>query len=257
MKTIRMKRNYSNLFLTLIAMLILVGCSNSSVTSSLPGNQTAEDVAKNFINSNANQDGDEIHKLILDPDEYAEILKTYNKSDKRKTVEFTKIVARNQNVPSGKYVTVDFLVQGSQAMEQVYLKNTDQGFKVDITHTFGFGPQTFTQLMVDKPTTGVKFYVWAKFDDFYNFEFSSKQNEYYSIDLLDREKKPTSVQAYLSKDGPRSNEVYNILKDGKSHKMVINLKYPTLRKNSSNSVLVDQIFTIDDWLDVPASERAD
>lgn len=257
MKILRMKRNYSNLILALIAMLVLVGCSNSSPTSSSPAKQTAEDVVKDFANAGANQDGDKVLKLLLDPDKYAEKLKGLSKTNKKQTVEFSKIAARNQDVALNKYVIVDFQEQGQQSTEQIYLKNTDQGFKVDISHTKGAGSQSFAQFKAEKPTTGVKFYIWAKLDDYFNYEFRGKDNQYYSLEVTDNANKFTSLYAYLSKDDSISTEVFDVLKDGKSHRMVVNLKYPTQRQNSSDGVLVDKVFTIDDWLDVPSSERAD
>jgi len=239
-------------------MLILVGCSNSSPTNSSPiEKQTAEDVVKNYIIASANDDADKISKTILNPDLYAEKLKGLTKSSKQRTVEFTRNAARNQDVPIGKYVIVDFLVQGQATPKQIYLKNTDQGFKVDLVRYWGFSPVSFAQFKAEKSTTGVKFYIWAELDDYFNYEFSGKDNQYYSIKISDSENKHTSLHAYLSKDDLRCNEAYDVLKDGKSHQMVVNLKYPTQRKNSSDGVLVDKVLTIGDWLDVPSSERVD
>lgn len=86
------------------------------------------------------------------------------------------------------------------------------------------------EFIATKPTNPVAFTVIAQLDNFYNFEFGQSENTHWSV-RLDLEEMVTSRRTgekvhkrfgwgYIEQGSTTGQEVFNLIKDGKPHKII-------------------------------------
>jgi len=105
-----------------------------------------------------------------------------------------------------------------------YLKMTDSGFRIDWETSIGFNPVSPEEFRVTKPTTPVRFRGYAKLEDFYADEFSKSKNIAYSIYIRNGDEQGIG-HGYIMKNTIAGQKLFEILRDGKEHQMVVDLQY--------------------------------
>lgn len=125
-----------------------------------------------------------------------------------------------------------------------YLKKTQDGYRVDWEASVGYNPVSAAEFIIKKPTTPVQFRVLAQISDSYQDNRNPKQN-YWCIELkIDDDK---NEWVYVEKDAAMGLELYKTLQDGKSHKMILELKSNPDAKNGQH-FLLSKVINPDGWL---------
>ena len=124
-----------------------------------------------------------------------------------------------------------------------YVKNTKDGFKIDWEAAVGYNEMPWNTFMASRPTKPVAMRVEATLSDYYNYDFRAAQRTHYSIRFLGRH-----IFGYVRKDSRAGKRLFNILKDGDKHSLVLSLRYlPNPRYPSGEVTLIDKIVS-EDWL---------
>ena len=124
-----------------------------------------------------------------------------------------------------------------------YVKNTRDGFKIDWEASAGYNEMPWNTFMASRPTKPVAMRVEAVLDDYYNWDFMRASASHYSIRFPD-----THIHGYVRKDSPLGKRLFNILKDGDKHKLVLSLRYlPNPHYPSGEVTLIDDLVS-EDWL---------
>jgi hypothetical protein len=124
-----------------------------------------------------------------------------------------------------------FGVEGADSVNYC-MQQTPQGFKIDWRCSLGYNPVTVpafrTQHAFNQPAV---FRMRAKLSYYYNYEFSEAKQTHYSLSLEDKEFAHIDG-AYVPRQSADGQKLFDVLKDGKEHTVVIELVY---RPNSQDS----------------------
>lgn len=104
-----------------------------------------------------------------------------------------------------------------------YLKMTDSGYRIDWETSIGFNPVSPEEFRVTKPTTPVRIRGYAKLEDFYADKFSESKEIAYSIYIRNGDEQGIG-HGYIIKNTVAGQKIFEILRDGKEHQMVVDLQ---------------------------------
>lgn len=115
--------------------------------------------------------------------------------------------------------------------------------------SLGINDYTFIQYKAgddyDKPNS---FRVVAKLDDYFNYSFRDKESDYYSIALSESAAIGNErLNAYVKKDSEAGEKLFNIVKDGRPHKVILEFHVPKTEKPSNSIVVIDNLIS-DSWV---------
>ena len=140
----------------------------------------------------------------------------------------------------GKYRAGYINRRGYKNTSIYYVKNTKDGFKIDWEAAIGYNEMSWKAFKVSRPTKPVTMRVEAVLDDYYNYAFANAERTHYSIHFgLER------VSGYVRKDSRLGKRLFDILKDGEEHNLVLEIRF--LPNSYGNVVLIDDLVS-EDWL---------
>jgi hypothetical protein len=126
-----------------------------------------------------------------------------------------------------------------------YCKKTMDGFKIDWEASVGFNPvsmKTFKANLSNQPTP---FRVYATIGSYYNYNYDDAKNTHWNISIKDNEKNGISG-CYISKSSAEGEKLYEILKDGKTHALILELKIDATEDNSGGLAIITKVVK-DGW----------
>jgi hypothetical protein len=119
------------------------------------------------------------------------------------------------NVPSSNYLlgrSFKIFVNG----EIVYLKKTEDGFKIDWEATIGYNPKQTSVICSEKSTNPNILRVEMKLYDSYSDDYGLTKSKYISLNI------PGCIfVAFISISNSKALELKKVLSDGKSHQVII------------------------------------
>ena len=125
-----------------------------------------------------------------------------------------------------------------------YVKRTRGGYKVDWEASMGKNPMTRKAYMVQRPTKPMLFRVAASLDTYYNYEFMDAHRSYLSISFEDGTLLP--LHGYVKRESKSGKRMYEILKDGENHHLIVKIRFLAGDDPRSNTVLIDELVS-EDW----------
>jgi hypothetical protein len=162
---------------------------------------------------------------VLDPEKVKPLMSSiYGNSYESETYEKDKINIPGENYPLGKGFKV--FVDG----KTVYLKKTQNGFKIDWEATTGYNPISFAVFNAEKSTKSTVFRERLKLYDTYWDSYGLVKSSYLSLNGygFSRCWMPVNVTAELKK----------ILSDGQYHDVIIEAQYRTYSDDYSKDEFV-------------------
>jgi len=119
------------------------------------------------------------------------------------------------------------------------MRYTRDGWKIDWhNRPFPSSPTRLDLLKVDRPTSGdppAVIYAFVAFDDFYNFQFSGKENEYYSLSMeIPYKEAFTSMYGFVPRDSTTGQEIYKILSESDWEAVPVTLKVSYLTQDETD-----------------------
>lgn len=237
-----MKRFYSSCFIVLLFLSssIFIGCSGSSVTSSTP-----EALIKSYVEAPTWEDR---LKYILHPDEEKSKMEEYYKDYKpiSGTINYNyKEVTKDDN-----YIVyfVQKTYQDKNTDSQCFvLVKENNIYKIDWEASVVYNEMSWAEFKASKPSSPVKFRTLLQLDDYYNYGFRDKSNDYWSISLSEIDfnningYKVLNMNGYVKKDSEAGKKLYEYLKDGKMKVSIVELKYPYNSEGNNNCVEISNI----------------
>lgn len=110
-----------------------------------------------------------------------------------------------------------------------------------------YGIATTEQIKVfkaDRITKPTKFIVYIELDDYYNYEFRNFRDSYYSLDIFAKDVRMTSLNGFIHKMDPGSQDAIKIIRDGKMHIASLEMEFVSKERggeDSSNCLILQNI----------------
>ncbi len=172
---------------------------------------------------------------ILSPDKNSAQMKDYYSSSyKPRKVEKEKIVIQGKNFKVGD----EFTVFVGKRTEYYFVK-TKQGYKIDWLASVGYNEMSMKTFKVSMSKTPTKFRVIAEISNYYNYNYINAQNSHWSIKVDDG--RNSRLSCFVSKTSKTGKEIYEILKDGKKHIIIVELKSDNRDDKSGNIAVITKL----------------
>ena len=115
-------------------------------------------------------------------------------------------------------------MQGSSKPSNIVftVRRTKDGLKVDWPASVGSNPTPLKTLFADFPKGAAKVRVVAEPANYFNYEYRKTENDYFSIRLKEAVP-PFSCHGYISKTDEHGKSLFKLLKDGKGHRVLIEI----------------------------------
>lgn len=180
--------------------------------------------------------------------------KYYEKSDFSKLPNFKDIKQVTQNPD---FILPDSVILmsitaswknafGGVVSEQFYyyLVKTGNGLKIDWPSSIGYNSLSLDVYKATKPTDIKTFKLTCKLSDYYNYGYADSDAKYYSIDCETSENGSfSSIYGYVQKESEDGIKMFELLKDGKSHKMTLALQYDYRSEGNSKITTIRKYLT--------------
>lgn len=136
-----------------------------------------------------------------------------------------KILTDDEPTPSPTgYVSVVADVNEDRTVETYYLKKTDSGYFVDWDSSVGINPISPKEFKATRPSGPVRFRVIAELSNYYNYGYKGAGPIAYSVRVLDVDGSSFGY-GYVMKNTDAGRRLFEKLKDGKTHPVVLDLEY--------------------------------
>lgn len=163
---------------------------------------------------------------------------------------------KNTTFPLTEYVTFEvsnsddeltlILVKksGSSAFPYFVVK-TPEGYKIDWEASLPYNPMSWAEFKATKPTSPIRCRVAATLGDYYNYEFRGMEDLFWSVTLMGINYDNSdglewiSLTGFIKKDSADGEALFELLKDGEQHGVILDLMYPENADSSSDCVLID------------------
>lgn len=216
--------------------------SDASSNSYVSENEAIYSTILNFLNSK-NLEGK--LKCVLYPEYVQQFMKSYYENNPP-TSNVTKkdISIQGNSFKNGEVFKV-FVKRIDEFFgsynEIIYVKKIDNSFKIDWMATTGTNEISFVELFNNGYNKPSKFRVIAKLLQ-PNMFF---KNTYYEI-VLNEASMTNTILGGILKNSPEGKRLYNILKDGRDHRLILELEYTS--QNGDMDVMVNKLVK-DGWSD--------
>ena len=180
---------------------------------------------------------------VLNPEKVKPLMEIYYGSAALKKTKFDIITDKEPVPTSAGFVKIEADVNDS--VTDYYLKKTQDGYRVDWETSIGYNSVSTEEFRATKPTTPVRLRVEAKLDDYYNYDFSNCKYSHWSIAL--ESNGANFGNGYVGKNTAMGQDLFKTLKDGNTHKMILEVKCP---ENAENGAFchITKVIKIDGWL---------
>lgn len=181
--------------------------------------------------------------LVMSPERMKPLMESRYSGRRWEVPEF-QLLTQTEPTPSQTgWVKVEADVSGDTI--SYYLKKTKEGYRIDWETSVGCNPMSPEEFRATRPTTAVRFRVFAKLDDYYNYEFSDAQEIAYSIAISDGGGKDIG-HGYAKRNDKSGQALFGKLKDGRKHPIVVDVQcLPNARDGSV--FLITKVVNLDDW----------
>jgi hypothetical protein len=156
-------------------------------------------------------------------------------------------IESEENVEKGwKWITVRTADAASQGViGGIYVKPTNDGWKVAWEESVGYNPVPLKSVLAQGKAEPITLRLGCQMSDYYNGRFEDQRQLYYSISITDAHPVETA-HAYVLKDSPEGNRLFNRLKDGRFLQVTLEV-VPVLDDPFLRLLLVNRVVS-DSWI---------
>lgn len=173
---------------------------------------------------------------------HPEIVKS--KMQKHYSGFYRQIKIKKENIFLQEYDLIDnnlikVNIDGSNIF---YVKKIKNEFKIDWEASIGFNTislRTFRANLGNEPT---EFRVYASISNYYNYNYKNSQSNYWSVEISNDE----NIFGYVAKNSAEGKKIYEILKDGKIHQLILEVKIDATQDHSGDTAIITK-FVKDGW----------
>lgn len=122
------------------------------------------------------------------------------------------------------------------------LEQTSKGYLIDWEALVGHNSMTLAAYKIQKPKATQVFRFTAAMANYYNYEFLDKAQTMYCIRLVEYDETTGSIYGYIEKDSSDGKQLYELLKDGEPHEVILSVHYsPNHLDPYADQVLIDKL----------------
>ena len=170
--------------------------------------------------------------VVLKPESTKQMMKEYYATPiSPAAVRKENILIKGSNFKQNEVINV------SCYNEIFYIKKTAEGFKIDWAGTVGYNAYSFKTFRAINTSPAKTFRVTVSFTSYYNnddwWAFSMNSDSEYASDI------------YVLKSSPEGKKISEILKDGKDHQLIVELKW--ILDDPSNQYITVSKFIQEGW----------
>lgn len=128
-----------------------------------------------------------------------------------------------------------------------FIQKKDSEYKIDWESSVPYQPMSIEEFKATHPTQPVKFRLVVQLDDYYNFEFDDLRDKYWSIQLYvvnfddPMGRTLTGLNGFIDKNSEDGKKLFDLVKDGKEHAVVMEIMYPEGSDPDNNCVLISSL----------------
>lgn len=220
----------------LLFVLLLVGCSSP------------ENVMEDYIEAKTWQDR---LATVLHREKTKTRMEKYYSDTRLGGSEVEEIVRIDgeKEIDVGEYIKLKVSYTTSRDRRNThlyYVKRTSDGYKIDWEASLGINEMSLKAYQVQRLINSMIFRVTAKLDDYYNYEFRNAYSGYLSVSLSD-DGPGFPLYGYAKRDSKHGKRIYEILKDGEEHNLIVQVRFLRGGDYDSNTVLLEDLIS-EDWL---------
>lgn len=123
-----------------------------------------------------------------------------------------------------------------------HLTKVKNKWKIHWEASVGYNEMNLVEFKAVRPSTPITFRLIASLDDYYNYEFSNAQKDYYSIYLYDNQTQE-SFYVYVEKESPDGEAIFNALKSGVSKQIQLSMYIPEDFRPGGDVALLNQLIS--------------
>lgn len=179
-------------------------------------------------------------QFVLTPEEVEPLMQTKYGDAPFKSPLFEILTTDEPRVDVGGWCDVYVEFEKGERPSIYELKKTKDGFRIDWEASVGYNPMSGSEFNSIKSVAGVRFRCLATLDSHY-YGFKNSQHEFWSIKLLANDK--FIGWGYVLKKSNSGERLYNVLKDGKWHRIFVTINYDPSR----DDILISNVLNVDSW----------
>ncbi len=122
----------------------------------------------------------------------------------------------------------------------VYCKKTSTGFSIDWEATAGYNPMSMKTFKANSSTQAAEFRVKASIGTYYNYNYGDAKNTHWNVSVVDNAGNHISG-CYISKSSAEGKKIYEILKDGNTHDLILEIKMDYSADDSGHIALITRL----------------
>ncbi len=121
----------------------------------------------------------------------------------------------------------------------VYLKKVNNTFKIDWLATVGYNDIPIKTLKATLSTLPTEIRVYATLGSYYNYNYAGAQSTHWNIYISDND--DTINGCYINKKSVDGKKLYDILKDGKKHQIIVDVVIDSSQDNSADTAVINKL----------------
>lgn len=131
----------------------------------------------------------------------------------------------------------------SDTYEYYILNMGNEGLKIDWFSSIGYNKLSLNTFQAISPSDINVFRLNCKISDYYYYGYIDLKDKYYSIEC-NSELDNSNINGYIDKKSEDGRKLFEILKDGNPHKLVLALKYDYKSERSSDIAAIKKLVAI-------------
>jgi len=185
---------------------------------------------------------------VKNPDNINEIMKDYYKNskfpiDSNSVIEILEPKKNKLDLMEWSSVWVKLKKGDREWAYEYYIQNTKNGLKIDWLASIGYNEITAIAIIANLDKGIHKFRVYSKLTENYSSKFDKL--DFYKIFLRDTEDNVLGY-CYIKKNSVDGQDIFNILKDGKWHKMMLELQL-----YDGDDFVINSVINNSTWIEYP------
>lgn len=121
----------------------------------------------------------------------------------------------------------------------IYCKKTSKGFKIDWEAYTGYNPISLRTFKANLSTQPTEFRVSATIGTYYNYNYRDAKNTHWNVNISNNGESISGC--YISKSSVLGQKLYEILKDGKEHMLIVEIKIDSSVDDSGNIAIITNV----------------
>jgi hypothetical protein len=176
-------------------------------------------------------------ELVLNPEKVGPLMEEYYKdSYTAKLLGQEKISLQGEGYKANEVFKV--VVSG----DFFYCKKINSGYKIDWEASVGYNKVNLLAVKVQINPQPVKMRLALTLRDYYNYNFSSKEEIYLSI--LAEQSDGCSVSCFVERNTEEGKKIFELLKDGRSHEAIVELLIDKTDDKTGNIAIIRRLHQV-------------